>query len=407
MNTFLSHDWAGLVIAAVIALVGWVVWRIARSRSSKWLRWPLSGLGGFVAVIGGVLFIGAIVHLVEIVRVSAKHPLPGEAFDVGGYRLHLMRNGENHISAQGRTPTLVLVSGGYAQGLALHHLYEALAKDTRTIIFDRAGAGWSERSPEPRLVRNDAADLKRLLEAAGEPGPYVLAGHSWGGLFAYEFAAFYPELTAGVVLLDATPFEFVGGRFSPSLSGFGMVMKLGGIARLFALEGVFNRAIGFDIGEPGDEGFLFPPLANIWELYKAGDIRARGGIAGAESMMENIAQSDDLITEPGALGNIPMLVIYQESILPDPSTLTPEQQEQARVAMMKAFKMTAEDYEEFMRDAPALTQKALDDVAALSNNSTVIHPPEKSTHQFPYEHPEWVADRIREMIEKTRGSSVR
>ena len=64
--------------------------------------------------------------------------------------------------------------------------------------------------------------------------------------------------------------------------------------------------------------------------------------------------------------------------------------------------MTAEEYDEFMRNAPQVAQKALDAVAALSRNSRVIHPPEGSTHQFPYEHPEWVADRIREMIEQTR-----
>jgi len=407
MQALLLQDWAGLLLAVIVVLAGWLLWRLARKRTSKWLRWPLQGVGGLVIGLGACLLIAASVHVVQLVRWSAQHPMPGEAFDVGGYRLHIMRQGENHSNAPdtalGRTPTVILIPGGYAQGLALHHLYQALAEDTRVILFDRAGAGWSERSPEPRTVANDVEDLKRLLEAAGEPGPFVLAGHSWGGLFAYQFAGLHPELTAGVVLLDATPFGMMKGEFGGSLKGYGVTLRLSALAQLFALNDVMWRMAGANISDPEKEGFMFPPLKDIWPLYRAGDIRVRGAISGAESMEVNIAQAERLVDEPGALGDIPMLVIYQKSMMPDLSKLSAEEQEQMRQASAKAMKMTVEEYDDFMARAPAMIQQTLDGVVALSRQSRFIRPPEGSTHQFPYEHPEWVADRIREMIELTRG----
>lgn len=406
MNNFLSQDWAGLLIAAIIALAGWLLWRFARKRSAKWLRWPLSGIAGIVTLLGVALLIGAVVHVVQVGRSSIDYPMPGEAFDVGGYKLHLMRQGENRVTADGRTPTLILVPGGYAQGLALHHLYEALAKDTRTIIFDRAGAGWSERSPEPRTVRNDVTDLKRLLDAAGETGPFVLSGHSWGGLFAYQFAGLYPELTGGVVLLDATPFGMMHGDFGRSLEGYGGLMRFSGLAKLFALDGLIWSMSGVNVSDPEKEGFLFPPLKDIWPLYRAGDTRVQGSISTADSMEVNIAQANDLVDEPGALGDIPMLVIYQQSIMPDVSKLSAEEQEKLRQASAKSMKMTVEEYDDFMQRAPAMIQASLDGVVTLSRNSRLIHPPEGSTHQFPYEHPDWVAERLREMIRETSSSST-
>jgi pimeloyl-ACP methyl ester carboxylesterase len=402
MQTLLLQDWAGLLLAAVVLIVGWLLWRLARKRQSRWLRWPLGGVAGLLVLLGGFLFLGAVTHVVQMVRLSAQYPMPGEAFDVGGYKLHLMRQGHNNVNQKGRTPTLVLVSGGYEQGLMLHHLYQALAADTRTIIFDRAGAGWSERSPEPRTVANDVEDLKRLLEAAGEPGPFVLAGHSWGGLFAYQFAGRHPELTAGVVLLDATPFGMMKGEFGGSLQAYGSLMRMSAFAHLFALDNVMWGMSGVNISDPDKEGFLFPPLKDIWPLYEAGRSHVRSGISTAESMEINIAQADDVIDEPGSLGDIPMLVIYQESIMPDYSKLSAEEQEKMRQASAKAMKMTVEEYDDFMLRAPAMVQDTLDGVVALSRNSRLIHPPKPSTHQFPYEHPEWTADRIREMLDQTR-----
>ena len=81
---------------------------------------------------------------------------------------------------------------------------EELASTVRSVAYDRAGLGWSRHSRRPRDAQTIAMELRDALhEAAIEP-PYVLAGHSFGGLPVRAFADLYPELTAGLVLVDAS-----------------------------------------------------------------------------------------------------------------------------------------------------------------------------------------------------------
>ena len=74
---------------------------------------------------------------------------------------------------------------------------------TRVCVYDRAGRGWSESAGRPQDGVEIATDLHTLLERAGERGPFVLAGHSAGGIYVLNFAHLYPKQVAGVVLLDS------------------------------------------------------------------------------------------------------------------------------------------------------------------------------------------------------------
>ena len=71
-------------------------------------------------------------------------------------------------------------------------------------MYDRAGRGWSDATDGPQDGDHIAADLHTLLQRAQVPGPYVLAGHSFGGLYVQSFAAQFPDQVAGMVLLDST-----------------------------------------------------------------------------------------------------------------------------------------------------------------------------------------------------------
>ncbi len=93
-------------------------------------------------------------------------------------------------------------AGGSAASLGL--IAPAVARDTRVCVYDRAGRGWSDPAGSPPDGAQIATDLHRLLERAHVPGPYVLAGHSFGGLYVRTFAAKYPEEVAGLVLVDST-----------------------------------------------------------------------------------------------------------------------------------------------------------------------------------------------------------
>ena len=81
----------------------------------------------------------------------------------------------------------------------------AVAPTTRVCVYDRAGKGWSDPAPEGQDGVAVVSDLHTLLERHGEIGPFVIAGHSSGGVYAQAFAATYPDEVAGLVLIDSQP----------------------------------------------------------------------------------------------------------------------------------------------------------------------------------------------------------
>jgi pimeloyl-ACP methyl ester carboxylesterase len=80
--------------------------------------------------------------------------------------------------------------------------------------YDRAGFGWSEPGAAPGDAQHAVDDLHSLLANSGEPGPFVLVGHSNGGLRAVLYAHTYPQEVAGVVLVDPTPRASDGAKSS-------------------------------------------------------------------------------------------------------------------------------------------------------------------------------------------------
>jgi pimeloyl-ACP methyl ester carboxylesterase len=75
---------------------------------------------------------------------------------------------------------------------------------TRVCAYDRAGMGWSEMGPEPRDAKQISSELHTLLSKAGIDEPYVLVGHSFGGMYMRTYAARYPDEVAGVALVDSS-----------------------------------------------------------------------------------------------------------------------------------------------------------------------------------------------------------
>ena len=178
------------------ALFGLVVWmflrarRQLRNRSARWLVYLVLAALGIAAVGGGY----------ETVRESLDaraYPMPGQLIDVGGHRLHL------HCTGSG-SPTVVLEPGLGGASSDLGWIAPAVARDSRVCVYDRAGRGWSDAADGPQDGAHIAADLHTLLDRAHVPGPYVLAGHSFGGLYVLSFAAQFPDQVAGMVLLDST-----------------------------------------------------------------------------------------------------------------------------------------------------------------------------------------------------------
>ena len=128
---------------------------------------------------------------------ASESVIPGRLVDIGGYRLHINCAGTG-------IPTIVFDSGTGGFSLEWTRVQKVLSRRTRVCSYDRAGYGWSDMGPLPRTSERITRELRTLLEKAEVTGPYILAGHSFGGYNAQLFARNYPEETAGLVLIDAS-----------------------------------------------------------------------------------------------------------------------------------------------------------------------------------------------------------
>jgi pimeloyl-ACP methyl ester carboxylesterase len=130
--------------------------------------------------------------------------------NIGTHRLHI------YCTGRGR-PTVVMDAGFGDASDKLRPIQERITRETRVCTYDRAGYGLSEPGPMPRHGRQVAGELKLLLEKAGIPGPYLLVGHSLGGLNVQAFASQYPRLVAGMVLIEPPPLRYILGQQFPEL----------------------------------------------------------------------------------------------------------------------------------------------------------------------------------------------
>jgi len=158
----------------------------------QWIWWGLAVL--VLAVIAGAIY-----QMLGTRRDARRYPAPGRMVSVGTHRLHVLEMGEKN----GARPTVVLEAGLMSTVLSWSTLQPELARRYRVVSYDRAGLGWSELGPMPRTAERIVGELHELLGKAEIAPPYVLVGHSFGGLTMPLFAATYAEEIAGVVLIDA------------------------------------------------------------------------------------------------------------------------------------------------------------------------------------------------------------
>ncbi|GIL15593.1 MAG: hypothetical protein BroJett039_07660 [Chloroflexota bacterium] len=161
------------------------------------LKWVFRILGGIVAFIVIVIFAGCAYQALSEANDERAYPPPGQLIDVGGYKLHLYCIGDG-------APTVILDAAFPAQVSNWIWVQSQIAKTTRVCSYDRAGHGWSDLGPEPRDAQQQARELKTLLEKADEQGPFVLVGHSLGGLYVREFADMFPDQVAGMALIEGS-----------------------------------------------------------------------------------------------------------------------------------------------------------------------------------------------------------
>jgi pimeloyl-ACP methyl ester carboxylesterase len=249
----------------------------------------------FGLIVLGLIGTGVLWQAVAGRRDRRRFPAPGRLVDVGSHRLHVQLLGEPTGA-----PTVVLEAGMASMSANWAWVRDDLTRDGRVVTYDRAGLGWSDRGTGAMDAATSATELHTLLSAAGVEPPYVLAGHSYGGLVVRMFADRYPAEVAGMVLVDAShPDQWVnipasrngrtvalGNRVTALLAGVGLL-------RLFRAERSFIAGL--------------PPRE--YAEMRAYLARPRGWWAGAEGLVAWARQSRDQVNAARDLADRPLIVL--------------------------------------------------------------------------------------------------
>jgi pimeloyl-ACP methyl ester carboxylesterase len=301
--------------------------------------------------------------------------MPGRLVDVGGFRLHLYCSGSG-------TPAVVMDSALAGSSISWALIQPDVSRLTRACSYDRAGFGWSDAGPMPRTAGRVADELRVLLDHGGVAPPFVLVGHSFGGLVMRIFAARYRSDVSGLVLVDpAHPEDWVTPapkeqikidrgiklcRSGATAARFGAARLVSGLVT-FGLFGV-ARGLATVVSRGGlsreDEGVLAPywklppetrrPLRQFWTQEKF--------FAALGSQIASISSSaaETLAASAGGYGDLPLVTISST----DPGDYRLRQQEA---------------------------------LARLSDRGRHVVA-SKSGHWIPLDQPQVVIDAIREML---------
>jgi len=304
-------------------------------------------------------------------RLAKKFPPIGQMFDIGGYRLHM------HIEGEG-APTVVFDSGAGGIGLHWELVRPSIAKVARVVTYDRAGLGWSDPSPKPRHADVMAEELHTLLKNANIEGPFILVGHSLGGIVARQFAAKYPNDVAGLVMVDSAHEQQVK-HFPEALVKMVNSMKgMMGVMKLMSKLGIF--ALKPDLIQIGDNGKLSKELVtNMQGVMASSNSHAEAMIAESESVFA--AETQPVST----LGDLPLTVIRHGQL--DENAVPPSLGQQVR-----------DDYE-------AAWQTLQAEIASLSTQGRLIVA-ERSGHNIMFDQPGIIVESILNMVDTVIQNSI-
>jgi pimeloyl-ACP methyl ester carboxylesterase len=268
-----------------------------KSRKRGCLSYIRRGLAWLGITLIALVGLGVIYQAIATETDKRAYSPRGQLYEVNGHDMHMICMGEG-------SPAVILQAGGSAESLWWYHVQNQLARHTRVCAYDRPGHGWSEPTSVPPDAHTIVEELHALLKQAGVPAPYIVAGHSFGALWARIFAARYPDEVVGTVLVDSTfliPRGFASDgefdawkRSNDALKAVEWALYRTGLVRLIS-PGDFQMS-----GYPPD---LVPELAalrspnRVFDADYAEQIATRRAFTDASTAAEN-------------LGNRPLAVLW-------------------------------------------------------------------------------------------------
>jgi pimeloyl-ACP methyl ester carboxylesterase len=281
--------------------------RTSKSRGRGCLQW----FGASLAALLGLALVGYIYEPLAEAADAKAYPPPGQLVDVGGYRLHINCTGTG-------SPTVVIEAGLGDWSTGWDVVQQGVAKTTRVCTYDRAGWGWSEAGPLPRDAAQFAKELHTLLQKANIPGPYVMVGHSLGGLGVRVFVHEYAPEVAGVVLIDSmNPRQFTqspNDMQSQSNSQPKPISIPAMLAR-FGIVRLLGRPLGIMPSVPSAENAYFSRLVRPQSAQTLTNESQGMPASGAEAFVVKTFDDLPLIVLTAKLNPIPDWPEWQAELL--------------------------------------------------------------------------------------------
>lgn len=323
------------------------------SAPAPWLGRILRALLALTLVLAGAAMI---YENIAEARDRRFNPMPGKLVDIGGYRLHLNCTGEG-------SPTVILESGLGDTFISWGKVQPQIAKFSRVCSYDRAGLGYSDPSPQPRTSQAIAAELHRLLQAAGIAPPYILVGHSMGGLTMRLFASLYRKEVAGMVLVDSSHPD-QENRLPPELKNIEATELREAEFLAYTMPFGLPRLLALCDDDP------------VQRAAECNFHSARESVAELKSFPESAAQT----AGTGPFGDIPLAVLSHDPDKPSadlPSDLT---------------KPTNEAWEKMQEELPHLSTRGAQTIA------------KNSGHYIQFDRPEIVIDAVKSVVDQARAA---
>ncbi|MFZ5824713.1 MAG: alpha/beta fold hydrolase [Bacillota bacterium] len=313
-------------------------------------------------VIAALLLIGAGYEWVARRR-EPSAPLEGRLADVGGYRLHLRLAGAGE-------PAVVVIAGAGDPSSSWGPVQAEVARFAQILTYDRAGLGRSDDGP-PASPDRYVTELHALLGRAGLTGPFVLVGHSFGGLLARLYAARHPGQIAGMVLVDpAYEALFDSPQMERVLSVGGGVIRLLSATSAVGLPRLMGNWFAMAFPE---QRALWPRLTPAERRAWAADIYRtwRGGLLRDFGAVRAVAQAVRAESDGPPLAHVELVVLSNGRI-----------QGSAGVEWVRAHA----------------------ELAAQSARST-HHVSDRNSHMMHWTQPELVVAAIRQVVDGVRQHS--
>jgi pimeloyl-ACP methyl ester carboxylesterase len=282
-----------------------------------------------------LVFVGATYQLIGNWRDAGRFPQRGKSVQAGQVKLNLNCTGSGN-------PTVVLESGGGMSSIGWINIQPEIAKFARVCSYDRAGYAWSEPGPKPRTALQIGKELKLLLDASGEKGPYVMVGPSLGGIYVRVYAGLYPADVAGVVLVDAThedQLDRLDAIFPPGKDHRKKTQQRA--ERMDEILTPLKIHLGIQRLEAtfSSEAPPFNLSKEFWEEFQYLDQQTKFRNASA-SEMKSLPQTNAQARTAGNLGDRPLIVLTggKMNFVPEP-LLTREIEDQIRNLWIHVLQM--------------------------------------------------------------------